>query len=326
MSDPSRILITGASGFVGQHLLPALQSAYPQAVLTATGHSRVDGDSPADGNGKVAFKELDITDPRAVSHLIEQLKPDAVIHMAAQSNVPQSFREPERTWQINLQGSLNLFAALREHAPRSLLLQIGSSDMYGTSFKQGGAVTEQHLLQPLNPYAASKAAADLAAYELSQTSDIRVIRARPFNHTGPGQSEAFVVSAFAAQMARAERGELDEINVGDLSAQRDFLHVQDVVSAYTTLLSQAGRFESGECVNISSGRPVSVQQVLDQLLQLASVRVVVKQDPARMRPSDIPFAVGDNTRLSTRTGWVPAITFEQLMSDVLDYWRSATSS
>jgi GDP-4-dehydro-6-deoxy-D-mannose reductase len=319
MSSPV-ILITGASGFVGQYLLPALRQRWPQAQLEATCLASELPESLAE----CRWHQLNILDAQAVARCVSELKPDLTIHLAAQANVGLSFSQADLTWQVNLQGSLNVFNALAT-LPATALLYVSSSDVYGGSFRLGRPLTEQDVLQPLNPYAASKAAADLAAGTLAATSGVRVARARPFNHSGPGQALGFVLPDFAAQIAQIEAGQLAGLKIGNLQAARDFMHVRDVVAAYVALaaelLTPDSALQSGEAINIASGSATPVQQVLDTLLQQAKVEVVVETDPTRLRASDIPLAAGDATRLRELTGWQPSFELQHIVNDVLQDWR-----
>ncbi|ASP37514.1 hypothetical protein CHH28_01970 [Bacterioplanes sanyensis] len=319
------ILITGASGFVGQYLLPALRQRWPQAQLEAT---CLAAELPA-ANADCRWHQLDILDSHAVMQCISQIKPDLTIHLAAQANVGLSFSHADLTWRVNLQGSLNVFNALAS-LPACGLLYVSSSDVYGGSFRLGQPLNEQIALQPLNPYAASKAAADLAAGTLAATSAVRVVRARPFNHSGPGQALGFVLPDFAAQIAQIEAGKLAGLKIGNLQAARDFMHVRDVVAAYVSLaaelLAPDSQLCSGEAVNIASGSATPVQQVLDTLLQQAKVEVTVETDPSRLRASDIPLAAGDAARLRELTGWQPRFELRHIVSDVLQDWRQRVAS
>ena len=317
MTRIKRLLVTGGAGFVGQQLLPELQKHWPQASLHATARQVADG---LDEQG-VCWHSLDLRQPQAVTNCLAQIQPDTVIHLAAQANVGQSFAQEQTTWDINLQGSLNLYAALKATTPQARLLHISSADVYGASFKSGTPLDETSLLQPLNPYAASKAAADLAAGVLAATSSLHVIRARPFNHTGPGQAESFVLPAFAAQIARIEAGQQTTLQVGNLDAMRDFMHVQDLVQAYIALLNHAEQITSGEVFNICSGQAVSIQSLLDQLLSQARQPIQPVQDPQRLRPSDIHQVSGSYAKLARLTGWSPQTTQAQLLQDLLQSWR-----
>lgn len=315
MNADLTILVTGAGGFVGRYLMPALQQRWPDARLVGTSL-----------HGDADHRALDVCNATAVARLVAEVQPKLTIHLAAQASVGASFTHEQRTWDINLQGSLNLFAALRQHAPNSKLIFISSSDVYGGSFKSGQALTESALLQPLNPYAASKAAADLAAGQLAATSDIGVVRMRPFNHSGAGQAEGFVLPDFAAQIARIERGEQAHIAVGNLQAQRDFLHVADVAHAYVmvadVLLNSSESLRTGEVLNIASGQPRPIADWLRQLCDQAHCDIDIVQDPARLRPSDIAVAAGAANQLSALTNWQPEFTHEQLASELLGYFRA----
>ncbi|MBP0049714.1 GDP-mannose 4,6-dehydratase [Marinobacterium sp. AK62] len=313
------ILVTGGTGFVGRYLIAELQRTLPAAKLFVTGRSVISA------SADVQVLPLDITDAAAVQQVVAQVQPDKVFHLAAQANVADSFKAPALTWQVNLQGSLNLFAALEALTHPVVLLNVGSADMYGRTFLQG-RVEETAPLAPLNPYAASKAAADLAACALASSSSVQVVRLRPFNHAGPGQGEGFVIPAFAAQIARIEAGlQSPRLQVGDLSARRDFLHVQDVVAAYSAVAQAAEAVQSGTILNVCSGVSHSVQSVLEALLAAARVDIEVVQDPARMRKSDIPVAEGSHAALQKLTGWAPTVSVEALAVSVLDSWRQYVS-
>lgn len=317
MSSASRILVTGGQGFVGRALVPKLQQAWPLAEIMITSRSR----SSKQAQGAVRVATLDIRDTQATKLLVQCYQPEMVVHLAAQANVGLSFQQPELTWQTNLHGSLNLFAALEQHTPQATLLVISSSDIYGASFASQQALDENALLQPQNPYAASKAAMDLAAGALARTSQLKVLRARAFNHTGPGQDEGYVLPAFAAQIARIEAQQEDILKVGNLDAERDFLHVDDVAEAYVQLLMHAQHLNSGEIFNICSGQAHSVQSLLDQLLSLATQKIQPVADPARMRPSDLHRVQGCATKLKEATGWHPSKSISQTLEDLLNYWR-----
>lgn len=314
-----RILVTGGSGFVGRYLLPVLLNDFPGVEVHATSQTAVVDEE------SVVWHQLDICDANAVEALVADVQPDVVLHLAAQSNVALSFSQPSNTWDVNLHGSLNIQRALAEIG-RGLLMQIGSADMYGASFRLG-EVDENAILQPLNPYSASKAAADLAAYALSQTSNIHVIRCRPFNHTGAGQGAGFVVSGFAQQIAEAEKGLREPvIKVGDLTAERDFLHVSDVVAAYSAVIKHHQSFETGAAVNICSGLPVSISTMLGKLVGLSHVSLDVQVEPQRFRKSDIPCVQGNANRLRSVTGWSEQVGHVQMLSSVLEYWRDFYSA
>ncbi|WP_296258794.1 MULTISPECIES: GDP-mannose 4,6-dehydratase [unclassified Pseudomonas] len=309
-----RLLLTGANGFVGKILTARLQTAGYEVV--ALGGNVSPALSIADH-----YLSCDIRDASALATAVADARPTHVIHLAAISHVPTSFKEPLLTWQTNVIGSMNLLEAIRQHAPQAFTLFPSSSEVYGAAFKSGIAVSEDTLPQPLNPYAASKVAAEFAFREYFRQGLDGVI-ARPFNHIGAQQSPDFVTASFARQIALIEAGQQTPVlKVGNLEAIRDFLDVQDVCDAYIRLLDLAGQPDHPLCLNIASGQSRKIREVLDLLLQQSQVAITVEQDPERLRPSDIPIAAGNNALLKQTTGWQPAIALETTLSQLLDYWR-----
>ena len=296
------ILLTGAAGFVGGHLAAALRAQMPGAALH--------------------MDRIDVTDRAAVFALVRSARPTHCVHLAAVSAIGDARHDPELAWRVNLDGTLNVAAAMRELAPEGCLLFVGSADSYGASFRGGHHVNEDAPLAPLNTYAATKAAADLAM-GAAAAEGARVIRLRPFNHTGPGQRADFVVAAFARQIARVERGlQPPVLRVGALDPERDFLDVRDVARAYVAAIGRAHEIAPGTVLNIASGVPRRVGDVLGGLLEQAAVRVTVETDAARLRPSDIPRAAGHPSRAHEVLGWTPDIPWEQTLADVLEDWRA----
>jgi len=309
-----RLLLTGANGFVGKILTGRLKTAGYEVV--ALGGNVSPAPSMAD-----EYLNCDIRDAGALAQAIASAQPTHIVHLAAISHVPTSFKEPLLTWQTNVIGSMNLLEAIRRHAPNAFTLFPSSSEVYGAAFKSGIAVSEDTLPQPLNPYAASKVAAEYAFREYFR-QDLDGVIARPFNHIGAQQSPDFVTASFARQIALIEAGQQTPVlKVGNLDAIRDFLDVEDVCDAYIQLLDLAGQPGHPLCLNIASGRSRKIRDVLDLMLQQSHVPISVKQDPERLRPSDIPIAVGNNTLLKQTTGWQPAIALETTLSRLLDYWR-----
>lgn len=309
-----RLLLTGANGFVGKILTRRLQDAGYQVIALSSSESRAD-------NGADEHLVCDIRDANALEQAVVRAKPSHVVHLAAVSHVPTSFKEPLRTWQTNVMGSMNLLEAIRLQAPDAFVLFPSSSEVYGAAFKSGLALDELTLCEPLNPYAASKVAAESAFREYFRQG-IKGVIARPFNHIGAQQSPDFVSASFARQIALIETGQQAPVlKVGNLEATRDFLDVQDVCSAYIELLKLADKPGHPICVNIASGRSLQIQQVLDLMLSLSSATITVEQDPERLRPSDIPVALGNSTRLIQCTGWTPSIPLEQTLQQLLYYWR-----
>jgi GDP-4-dehydro-6-deoxy-D-mannose reductase len=295
---PARILLTGAQGFVGGHLVPALQAAFPSAELLT--------------------QAFDVCDRTAVHLAIASARPCICIHLAAISSVPRARRDPGLAWAVNLHGTLNLAEALLADAPDCWLIFVSSADAYGLSFQAGHPLDEQALLAPANTYGVTKASADLALGAMA-SDGLRVIRLRPFNHVGPGQSDIFALPAFARQIVQIRAGlQAPVLTVGNLGAWRDFLDVRDVCAAYVAVLTRIDELESGLIINIASGESRRIGDILEQMLDLAGIRPEVRVAAERLRPSDTPFAVGDPSRARALLGWMHRIAWSRTLSDLLD--------
>jgi GDP-4-dehydro-6-deoxy-D-mannose reductase len=315
--EPVRILITGGTGFVGRHIETALSKIRPLGqILLADRHAA--GQSSMDTS---RFVTLDVTDASAIEQLIRCEQPTHIVHLAAVAAVTEASRKASLTWDVNFGGTQNLARAILAFAPDCRLLYCSSAEVYGASFRSAEPLDENALLDPVNPYGAAKAAADIMLGQMARDG-LRVLRLRPFNHTGPGQTEAFAIPAFASQIARIERGEQQPVvRVGDLSAQRDFLDVRDVVDAYVRALHRFDTLPNGAVLNIASGVARSLQEALDLLLSQTKIDIAVEVDPGRLRPSDTPVAVGNAARARDLLGWQPTHSFSQTLASVLDYWR-----
>jgi GDP-4-dehydro-6-deoxy-D-mannose reductase len=314
MTTPRRILVTGAAGFAGRHLLPALRRAFPDALLVGcTTEEALPG---AD-----LTLPLDLLDPDSIAACIAQAQPDAVIHLAAESSVASSFTDPDRTWRTNVDGTRALAREIMRAAPEALFVFASSAEAYGLTFQRGVALDEDAPFAPANPYAASKAAADVALGEMGLRG-LRVLRLRPFNHTGPGQTEHFVVSAFARQVALIEAG-LQEpvIRVGALDRWRDFLDVRDVCAAYVAAVARGAGIPPGTAINISSGTARKVGDILAALIERSGMPVEIQTDAARLRPTDVMTVAGDASRAERLLSWKPAIDWSDTLDTVLAYWR-----
>ena len=299
---PRAILVTGSDGFVGRHLLARLAADFPDATLHPAG--------------------FDVTDAPAVDAAVAGLKPDACIHLAAIAAIGEARDAPEHAWAVNLGGTLSLARALRRHVPDCALLYVSSADAYGGSFAAGHALDESAPLAPINTYGATKAAADLALGAMAQDG-LRVIRLRPFNHTGAGQSEAFVVAAFARQVARIAAGRQPPVlRVGTLDARRDFLDVRDVAAAYSLCLAHADALAPGTILNVASGEGRRIGDILDALLALSGVHATVEVESTRLRRAEIPLACGNAALARDTLGWAPAIPWNTTLRDVLLDWQA----
>lgn len=296
------ILVTGASGFVGSTLLQMAQS----------------GELASSSRFAGLAQDVDLRDPEAVQRSLEKSSPEAVIHLAAITFVPESFAHPHETYDVNLHGTINLLESLNKAGFRGAFLYVSSGDVYGAVAADALPITEQHLPRPRNPYAASKVAAEAYCYQLSQTSSMRVVIARPFNHIGRGQSERFLLPAMAKQMREIKHGrQAPVIEVGNVDVTRDFSDVRDVLRAYVALLE---RGVAGEAYNVCSGVERHVGDVLQQMLSLAGISARVNVDSQRIRPNEQTRHFGSNRKLRERTDWQPGIAFEQSLHELLQSW------
>ena len=287
-------LLTGAHGFVGQHV---------QAAVSCT----------------PLPPEVDLRDRQTLAAAVARIRPEAVIHLAAQSFVPASFENPRETFDINLMGTLNLLEALQAADFQGRMLFVGSGDIYGQVPEVELPVREEHPLHPRNPYAVSKIAAEALCYQWSQTSGFEIIMVRPFNHIGPGQSARFAIADFAKQVMEIRLNRRAPVlQVGDIDVTRDFTDVRDVVHAYTLLLDQG---QNGGIYNICSGQEYRIRRLLEQLIALAGIDAKIEQDPARLRPAEQRRMVASFDRLQRDTGWRPTISMEQSLQDLLNDWE-----
>jgi GDP-4-dehydro-6-deoxy-D-mannose reductase len=300
-----RVLVTGGNGFVGGHLCAALRARGNEVIVAGHAHEA--------SEGKIDFP-LDLLDLANVRGVLEAVRPDAVMHLAAQAFVPTATRDPLTSYDVNVMGTARLYEAIRlaERTPRRVLF-VSSAEVYGARETAVYPLRETLAPHPMTPYAASKAAGEAIALGSARTYDIPTIVTRAFNHIGPGQNARFAAPSFALQLAAIAAGAPRVMHVGNLTAQRDFLDVRDVAQAYIALLD---RGEPGEVYNVCSGVPVSMAEVLRLLISAARVPVEVRDDPALLRPSDVPISYGDNTKLREAVGWRPAFTLQESLCDV----------
>ncbi len=317
MMEGKRVLITGISGFVGSHLAEFFLERGLDVYGTIRWRSKLDNIKHI--QDKVRLIETDIKDAHSMQKTIDEVEPDYVFHLAAQSFVPTSWKAPSETVSANILGTVNLFEAIRNSNSDPRIQVAGSSEEYGMVFPDEIPIKETNPLRPMSPYAVSKVATDLFGYQYHQSYGLKIVRTRAFNHTGPRRGEPFVTSNFAKQVAEIEKGLKEPvIHVGNLNAQRDFTDVRDIVNAYWLSVHKC---KFGEVYNICSGVAREIQSVFDILQGMVDVQIEVKQDPDRMRPSDVEILKCDCSKFRERTGWVPEIAFKDTMKDLLDYWR-----
>ena len=320
MSIPSRILITGCTGFVGSYLVEHCRIRYPQAELFGLSEHP----HPHTATPGVKLLVADITQPEATRQIVARSRPDLVIHLAAQSSVAMSWNDPLGTLKINAGGTIHLLEALRSEQLTPRVVLVGSGEQYGMVRPKDNPIREECPFRPANPYAVSKAAQDLYGYQYFVAYGLPILRARPFNHFGPRQASTFVIANFARQIALIEAEKAEPVlSVGNLQARRDFLPVEDVVAAYLAIAEQG---QPGEAYNIGSGQARSISAILDLLLTFAGSSIQLREDPARLRPVDVPLLEADTSRLRADTNWQPAVQFEFALQRTLDYWRTAVTS
>ena len=300
----SKVLVTGARGFVGGHLLVAIAQGGFGPLCEALA-------LPAG---------LDLRDEKALTAFIAEHRPDAVIHLAAQSFVPRAIAEPRETYEINVIGTLNLIQALEAARFAGRFLFVSSGDIYGRVEESTLPVNASTCPRPGNPYASSKLAAEELCLQWSRRTGVQVLIARPFNHVGPGQSDRFVVSSLAHQVMAIKEGRQPAvIEVGDIEATRDFSDVRDVVAAYAAILA---RGKDQVRYIIASGVERSVAAMLQRMLQLAGVAADIRVDPARLRTSEQRRMVADPSATTQDTGWRPLIEMDQTLADILQSVRN----
>jgi GDP-4-dehydro-6-deoxy-D-mannose reductase len=313
-----KALITGITGFAGSHLAEYLLEQGVEVHGIYRWRSRMENIEHL--NGKIKLHLADMKDPSVLRNLINEVQPDYIFHLAAQSYVPVSWTEPVATTYVNYIGTINLFEAVRASDCDPVIQVAGSSEEYGTVLESECPIKETNPLRPLSPYAVTKVACDKLCYQYHKSYGMKTIATRGFNHTGPRRGEVFVTSNFAKQIVQIEKGINEPVMyVGNLEARRDFTDVRDTVRGYHLAVQKC---KPGQSYNICSGKTWRIQQVLDILLNLSTVNVQVRQDPSRMRPSDLPLLLGDNSKFKLATGWEPTIPFEKTMADLMDYWRA----
>ena len=294
-----RALITGGGGFVGHHLSALLERS---------------GDEV-----EICDLETDITDLDSISARIKDVQPDAIYHLAALAHVGDSWLDPSKVLTVNVVGTGNVLAAARRHVPDATVLAISSAEVYGIVTPNELPLSEVSEVRPASPYAASKAAAEQVALQAARGFGQRVLVARPFNHVGPGQAPAFAVPALAKRIVDAQAAGATTLTVGTLTTRRDFTDVRDVVVAYRLLVEKGA---AGEVYNVASGVDVSIAEIAESLLTLAGADLEFVEDPALIRPVDVPVLRGDAGRIREATGWSPSIPLETTLADVLESFRS----
>lgn len=310
-----KVLVTGATGFVGRHLGRLLG----QEGLEVHGTCFPDRPCPGDKH----LYHIDLRSAGATDGVLERVRPDWVIHLAAVSNVRKSWDIRGETLETNLLGTSNLLEAVRRFAPQARVLFASSSDVYGAPAEAEKPLREDDPTRAVNPYAYTKLAGEMLCRFYVDVEKLDILIVRPFPHTGPGQTADFVFSDWASQVVRIEQGRGEPVlRVGNLAVRRDYSDVRDVVRAYL-LLMRKGR--AGEVYNVCSGRAISLREVLSSLLAFSTRAVRIETDPAKLRKTDIPFLAGDGTKIKRETGWAADIPLDTTLRDLIEDWRARTA-
>lgn len=312
-----KALVIGAAGFVGGYLLDCLKDEFGMEVYG----TKICSQTYA--HEGVQIFDLDILDKGATFDLFNSIRPDFIFHLAAQSSVSVSWKNPQLTVDINVKGALNVLDSIRELDYKPRVLLIGSGEEYGASGADAGQIGEETVLKPGNVYAATKACQNMLGTIYAKAYGLEIVNVRAFNHIGPGQADTFVVSDFCKQVAEIEAGKRQPVMlVGNLGAYRDFTDVRDVVRAYA-LLSQSGR--AGQTYNVGSGSAVKIKTLLDKILSRSTVKIEARVDQSKMRPVDTPKIEADISKIKTEIGWQPKLSVDDTIADVLDWWRKAVN-
>lgn len=294
-----RALLFGGTGFVGCHMKSLLMAEFEVLSIGS---------------------DCDIRDKHKVAEIVNKWRPDAVVNFAFITTVRETFADPEKSFQVGFHGMFNLLTALQQINFKGRLLNISSSEVYGQPDVEHLPMTEQTPIKPMSPYSVVKIAVEALCYQWSQSEGMDIVTARPFTHVGPGQSDRFALSSFAKQIAEMQINRRNpDICVGNLGATRDFTDVRDVVKAYDLLLKFG---KTGEIYNICSGREIKVEALLDKMISGSGLNIVVREDEALLREVEQQRIFGSNEKLRNQTGWLPEISIDQTLQDMVSDWKN----
>lgn len=310
-----KALITGVSGFAGSYLSEhLLEKGYDVSGTYLNEESL----KVLPNKDKLKLHGLNLLDEDKTLGLIKTEKPDYLFHLAALISPKASFDNPKETFVNNICAEINILEAVKKCGLQTRILIVSSGEVYGLVSKEDLPIDEETPFNPTNPYAVSKLAQDFLGLQYFLSHKLKIIRVRPFNHAGPRQSNAFVISAFAKGIAEIEKGKRKVLSVGNIKSKRDFSDVRDMVKAYVLAIEKG---EIGGVYNLGGGKSFTISQVLEMLINLSYVKIEVREDPALMAPSDNPELVCDYSKFSAFTGWIPEIPIKKTLKDTLDYWR-----
>jgi GDP-4-dehydro-6-deoxy-D-mannose reductase len=316
-----RILITGSLGFVGKHLIKHLSLKNNCEILGLDIKlENFEAENSFKESDKLKVIEIDLRDKEKVLNVVREFKPDQIYHLAAQSSVSYSWENPIETIEINVFGGINLLDAVKKYCDECKILMICTAEEYGGIIPQNKAITEDFRISPSNPYAISKAALDFFSTTYQKAHDLKIFVSRSFNHIGSGQSERFVTSDFAKQIAEIEKGIREPaVKVGNIEVFRDFLDIRDVVEAYCRIINFG---KVGEVYNVCSGVKSKIANLLDLLISYSTYPgIKIEIDKNRIRPFEVLSIYGDNSKLKKQTGWMPKHDIKESLKDILNWWR-----
>lgn len=309
-------LITGAGGFAGSHLAEHLLHQGDEVIALVNPQN--DLVNLRHILSKIRIERLDIRDSEHLLHFLTDTKPQRLYHLAALSSPLESLRNPREAYDVNFLGTLNLLSAWRQLELDCKFLYVSSSEVYGVEAEDSMPLREDHPFRPGSPYAASKAAGELLAFQFWKSYGLPIVRVRPFNHTGPRQTDAFICSSLARQVAEINAGfRAPTVTVGDLKLGRDFSDVRDIARGYRLLLEKGA---AGDVYQLCSGRPVQLDSILQILSSLASKPFKIALDESKVRPREVPAIWGDSSKANRATGWVPLYDLETTLGDLERYW------
>jgi len=311
-----KYLITGANGFCGRHLADVLVGGRNSVY----GISRTIPNALVAQHPVVTYEQCNLIDHTSVYNMLKKIEPDCIFHLAAESSVGSSWKNPVNMMNNNVLSQINVFEAVRELELSTRIIVACSSEEYGLIKESDLPVNENCCFNPLSTYAVSKVSQDMLAYQYYQSYDMDIVRVRSFNLTGPGRPPNYALSSFAYQIAKIEKKMFENvISVGNLDVKRDYTDVRDAVNGYYELALKA---KPGTVYNLCSGKAYNLRELLNVLISFSTTNVIVKKDNLKFRPSDLPIMLGDNTKIKSEIGWVPKIDIKTTLNDLLDYWRN----
>ena len=312
-----KAFITGLTGFVGSHLAHLLLENNYKVTGTYINEKSA---SKFNQEKEVELKQLDLLDEEKTFTTLKTVKPDYIFHLAAISSPRESFKNPKKTFENNISSEINLLEAVKKlDLMETKILIVSTAEVYGHVSPENLPINENTNLNPTNPYAVSKIAQDFLGLQYFLTNKLKIVRVRPFNHVGPGQSPDFVISAFAKRITEIEKGREKVMRIGNLTSKRDFTDVRDMVKAYLLALEKG---KLGDVYNLGSGKSYRISEILDLMKKMAKVEIKTEEDPSLMLPSDDPELRCDFSKFNKLTGWNPEIPIEKTLEDTLDYWRN----